>query len=1026
MRKSVVAQTLFSCAFGVVVAADGVPPFTAPGRFVHDAERPVAATGMKLVSRPSPWYGRMPGSLKVWATEDADGTCGKRLLAETGVLPPCYAGESQFLTWSATTSRYWLVEVDKSGTDAIVRHGQYMNWAGFSERGVWGFPHNKDGKASPNLIDIARVELFTELPAVAPRSNPAGLACPEHRLVKDWLMRDFGVEEGARRYSTVGYDAGYVARCRVRRAERLKRLRAFADRIVYVKHYTMGGDAELHGTALVSDEPVTGRPTNFRAGGALCLLTILPDGSVTNEVLVSCPNGCIRDPDVSHDGRTLVFSMRESFNENVYIKARHKGEPTRERAFPYDFYTKLEGDDYHLYTLNLETRNLRQITFSVPAPCADIEPCWTSDGRIVFQSSRCEQVIPCHQTMDLNLYSCDADGGNVRRLAIDGGSTSHPVELPDGRILYTRYEYNDRCARLQQPLFSMRADGTDQTAFYGNASAYPASLLHFRPIPESTALLGIVSGHHVHQVGKLARLDPRLGTEGDDGLTFVAGSDLEGKGLVVHSAYAKNPKMARGRCPHGYDFAFQAGPLWQNPYPISEKEFLVSFLPEGSLTIKYHLNPGFGIYWQDEMGDRELLAYDPTIECSQPVPVRLRQKAHAFAAKPLDWETAFGIFHVQNVYFGPGVEGVKPGTVKKLRVVAVENRPTYTYSAPMGQKGESCFDDFIAYDGDWSGEAITLGGSWDVKHVLGEVDVNPDGSCLFRCPALNAVYFQLLDERGRCVQTMRSWTHLQPGETAGCLGCHESKRTAYPPTGKTYTGNVQEIRPAPGQPPHQLLVRLKSAGRWPLLASTANYMGVNAPRATASEAPVEGFSYRALVQPILDRNCVKCHDGKGEAAKRPNLTGAWRRDVNPRAHRKFSESYAALTRNGYQTRFCNWYSSGGRSAMLPPYAQGSCASRLMDFFDGKHKGVRVTEAEYRVVACWLDLAIPFGGSYCEATDWTDDDRKVYDYHQRKREAFVRTEMENVRAKIGADASGARWVNSRSNSMQPKVHFDTVH
>ena len=988
-----------AAAVQTVFSASGIEPFVAPGRFVHDAGKPVEATGMKLVSRPSPWYGRMPGSMKVWAVEDAEGVRGKRLLADTGILPPCYAGEAQFLSWAAATSRYWLVEVEKSGMDAILHHSQYMDWAGFRERGNWGFPHNKDGTASPNLIDIARVELLDGPSPDAPRPNPPTLACPEQRLVKDWLMRDFGVEEGARRHSTGDYDASYLAKCRARRTARLRRLREFARQIVYVKHYTMGGDAELHGTALVTDEPVTGRPVNFRPGGVLCLLTILPDGTVTNETLLSRPKGCIRDPDLSHDGRTLVFSMRESFNENAYIKARRKGTPTRQRAFPYDFYTKLEGDDYHLYTLDLETRRLRQITFSDPAPCADIEPCWTSDGRIVFQSSRCEQAIPCHQTMDLNLYSCDADGGNVRRLAIDGGSTSHPVELPDGRILYTRYEYNDRCARLQQPLFSMRADGTDQTALYGNASAYPASLIHFRPIPESGSLVGIVSGHHVHQVGKLARLDPRLGTEGDDGLTFVAGSDLEGKGAVVRSAYAKNPKMARGRNPHGYDFAFQAGPLWQNPYPVSEREFIVGFLPEGSLTIKNHSAPGFGIYWQDETGDRELLAYDPDIECSQPVPVRTRPKAHAYAAKPLDWGSAFGVFHVQNVYFGPGLEGVKPGTVKRLRVVAVENRPTYTYSAPMDQKGESCFDDFIAYDRDWSGEAITLGGSWDVKHVLGEVDVNPDGSCLFRCPALNAVYFQLLDERGRCVQTMRSWTHLQPGETASCLGCHESRRTAYPPSGKSFVGRVQDLRPAAGQPPHPLLARLSAAKGLPLLASTANYMGVNAPHATDPDAPTEGFSFRALVQPILDRSCVKCHDGEGEAAKRPNLTRAWRRDVNPRAHRRFSESYAALTRSGFQTRLCNWYSSGGRPAMLPPYAQGSGASRLMDYFDGKHKGVKVTDDEYRTVACWLDLAIPFGGSYCEATDWTDDDRKVYDYHQLKREAFAAREIECIKANL---------------------------
>ena len=35
--------------------------------------------------------------------------------------------------------------------------------------------------------------------------------------------------------------------------------------------------------------------------------------------------------------------------------------------------------------------------------------------------------------------------------------------------------------------------------------------------------------------------------------------------------------------------------------------------------------------------------------------------------------------------------------------------------------------------------------------------------------------FQALDHNGHVVQTMRSWATLQPGETFGCVGCHETK-----------------------------------------------------------------------------------------------------------------------------------------------------------------------------------------------------------------------------------------------------------
>jgi hypothetical protein len=72
-------------------------------------------------------------------------------------------------------------------------------------------------------------------------------------------------------------------------------------------------------------------------------------------------------------------------------------------------------------------------------------------------------------------------------------------------------------------------------------------------------------------------------------------------------------------------------------------------------------------------------------------------------------------------------------------------------------------------------------GAWDVKHVLGEVDVEEDGSCLFKVPARQAVFFHLLDGEGKCVQSMRSWATLQPGEYFGCIGCHEPKRGALPP-----------------------------------------------------------------------------------------------------------------------------------------------------------------------------------------------------------------------------------------------------
>ena len=63
------------------------------------------------------------------------------------------------------------------------------------------------------------------------------------------------------------------------------------------------------------------------------------------------------------------------------------------------------------------------------------------------------------------------------------------------------------------------------------------------------------------------------------------------------------------------------------------------------------------------------------------------------------------------------------------------------------------------------------------KQVLGTVPVEADGSAYFRAPARVALAFQALDELGQAVQVMRSVAYLQPGETAGCVGCHEPRHT---------------------------------------------------------------------------------------------------------------------------------------------------------------------------------------------------------------------------------------------------------
>jgi len=202
----------------------------------------------------------------------------------------------------------------------------------------------------------------------------------------------------------------------------------------------------------------------------------------------------------------------------------------------------------------------------------------------------------------------------------------------------------------------------------------------------------------------------------------------------------------------------------------------------------------------------------------------------------VDYRKRQATCYMQDVYAGAGLEGIPRGTVKRLRVVALEYRAAGIQSnRNRGPAGGALVSTPIAVDN----------GSWDVKSVLGETDVYDDGSAFFVLPARIPVYFQVLNASRHVVQTMRSWTTLQPGENASCVGCHESKHCT------------------------------------PLLRGGASM----ALRTGATElhpfyGPPRGFSFIREIQPILDRHCIGCHNRPRTAVDyTPAASHTWGNDT---------------------------------------------------------------------------------------------------------------------------------------------------
>ncbi|MHB8901854.1 MAG: HzsA-related protein, partial [Thermoguttaceae bacterium] len=761
-----------------------------------------------------------------------------------------------------------------------------------------------------------------------------------------------------------------------RRKARLQAVRERATQFVYAKHYIFGCMQGLVGKYDLPDEQIRDYTLGFKKGGQLCLGTLLEDGRVRNEVLLEKPEGAVCYPNLSWDARTLVFSMRDNF----------------------------ETDSYYLHTMDMATRRFRQITHPLvkdgkPLHVADCEPAFLPDGRIVFTSTRDIHISDCWYRAGGNIYCCDADGRNIRRLTCDQLMTNNPGVLEDGRVVFTRWEYNDRSALFTHPLVCMNPDGTAQTEYYGNNSMFPAAILHARGVPGSHKAIALIAGHHSIYKGKLGLVDRELGIQAGKGIEFV-NTRLDGRPGREPADFIR-PEPADPSKPYldlKVDVFGQFGPQYSHPCPFDEDNYLCSFCPEGYLPPFGPFNPPLGVYYMTAGGIRELLAFDDWQSTGQAVPVMAR-KAPPVRASLVNLQDNFGVYTLQDVYEGPGLAGVPRGTARKLRIVALEYRVA---RMGYGQNGGECETGLCQ-------TPISLNsGSWDVKHVLGEVDIEADGSCAFEVPAHTPVYFQVLDARGYTIQSMRSWSTLQNGERFSCIGCHENKTDAglQPSTVRKTTlalsKPTQKLKPFADKG-HPLLGRLHSQS-W--LDSVDNYLGVNAPRSLDADAVVHGFSYVQDIQPIFNRHCVRCHCAGKIAESRISLTGEVARpetvtligagQVDPK--RAYTQSYVTITTSGDPDKnpWMTWLKPRSRAVMLPPYHTGACKSKIMDYLQPTHYDVRVSENERRTFACWLDLLVPFCGSYTQHNTWTDAEKAEYGYFQEKRRAYAAAELETLR------------------------------
>ncbi|MEW6159853.1 MAG: hypothetical protein AB1813_20670 [Verrucomicrobiota bacterium] len=410
------------------------------------------------------------------------------------------------------------------------------------------------------------------------------------------------------------------------------------------------------------------------------------------KTLLADARGGVRDPQVSYDGRKVLFSYRPGGTEH-----------------------------YHLYELDLDERpsdsgsnenpppqQLRQLT---SGPFDDIEPAYLPDGGIVFVSSRCNRWVNCWLTQVAVLHRCDSDGSNVRALSSNNEHDNTPWPLPDGRVLYTRWEYVDRSQVHFHHLWAMNPDGTAQTVWFGNL--HPGiTMIDARPIPGTDKVVASFSPGHGQREhdGVITVVDPNAGPDAKE--------------------FARN---------------ISKGAHFRDPWAFNEECFLAA--SRGTLVL---MN---GVGRMEELFRLPAEDLAAKLECHEPRPLMARPREPVIQPRTLASEST-GRFLLADVHHGRNMTGVQPGEIKKLLILETLPMPVH-YTGGM--------------------EPISYGGTFTLERILGTVPVEPDGSAYFEVPALRSVFFVALDENDLSVKRMQSFTSVQPGETLSCAGCHEHR-----------------------------------------------------------------------------------------------------------------------------------------------------------------------------------------------------------------------------------------------------------
>jgi hypothetical protein len=617
---------------------------------------------------------------------------------------------------------------------------------------------------------------------------------------------------------------------------------------------------------------------NARKGGGLYLLKNFKSANPQRVDIVAglkVPSGTHKDmllsdgaflsPDLSWDGKTVVFAWTAAAADRT---------------------AWVQANRFSLFSVNLDGTNLKRLT---DANADDFDPCWLPNDRIVFISNRRGGFGRCHpmEKPTFTLYSMKADGTDL--FCIDYHETNEwqPSINNDGEIVYTRWDYIDRDSDIAHEIWICLPDGTNPRSWHGNypypwctlpeglkynlyvgdgRTKRPWMEMNIRAIPNTSGkYVATAALHHGQAFGSLVLIDLNVK---DDNMT----SQLT----------RLTPEVPFPEAETNTD---QSWEIYGTAWPFSETKFLINYKT--------------GMYFYDAGSNpkSKALIYQSTVKYNRPIdpipvvartvpPVLTTKTCQGELLKPNSPNATMAVLNVKisDLPFPANT------TIKSMRIVQVFPKTTPLSDVPK----------------------VNYGTQTLCRMSLGTVPVESDGSVYCKAPVAKEVYFQLLDQNGLAVQSMRSGAYFHSGEQMTCIGCHEDKYAAPP-------SNLRPI--AMQRPPSEI---------------------------SPEPGALEPVNFYRTVKPIFAAKCTPCHT---QQAAGPDM------------------SYASLApyifyfdggNGGIMNADSNW--GGSRSI---PGLFGASYSRLYKggFLSSAHHGVALADSEFHRIALWIDLNSNELGSY---------------------------------------------------------------